>query len=44
MLIFLGKKLMIEVEKIGRERGCTFSTVDTMDWEALILPLFLSIF
>jgi ribosomal protein S18 acetylase RimI-like enzyme len=31
----LGKKLMIEAERIGRERGCTFSTVDTMDWEAL---------
>ena len=31
----LGKKLMIEAEKIGRERRCTFSTVDTMDWEAL---------
>lgn len=31
----LGKKLMMEAEKIGRERRCTFSTVDTMDWEAL---------
>lgn len=31
----LGKKLMMEAEKVGRERRCTFSTVDTMDWEAL---------
>ena len=31
----LGKKLMMEAEKIGCERRCTFSTVDTMDWEAL---------
>lgn len=31
----LGKKLMMEAEKIGRERQCTFATVDTMDWEAL---------
>lgn len=31
----LGKQLMAEAEKIGRERHCTFSTVDTMDWEAL---------
>lgn len=29
-----GKKLMLEAEKIGRERGCTFATVNTMDWEA----------
>jgi len=31
----LGKKLMIEAEKIGRERQCSFATVNTMDWEAL---------
>lgn len=31
----LGKKLMMEAEKIGCKRRCTFSTVDTMDWEAL---------
>lgn len=31
----LGKNLMLEAEKIGRKRRCTFSTVDTMDWEAL---------
>lgn len=31
----LGKKLMLKAEKIGLERRCTFSTVDTMDWEAL---------
>ena len=29
-----GKRLMLEAEKIGRERGCTFATVNTMDWEA----------
>jgi ribosomal protein S18 acetylase RimI-like enzyme len=31
----LGKKLMMEAEKIGRERKCTFATLNTMDWEAL---------
>jgi ribosomal protein S18 acetylase RimI-like enzyme len=30
-----GTKLMAEAEKIGREHGCTFATVNTMDWEAL---------
>jgi GNAT superfamily N-acetyltransferase len=30
-----GSKLMKEAEKIGIERGCTFATVNTMDWEAL---------
>lgn len=30
-----GTKLMIEAEKIGKEHGCTFATVNTMDWEAL---------
>lgn len=30
-----GSKLMQEAEKIGIERGCTFATVNTMDWEAL---------
>lgn len=30
-----GTKLMQEAEKIGIERGCTFATVNTMDWEAL---------
>ena len=30
-----GKKLMLEAEKIGYERKCTFSTVNTMDWQAL---------
>lgn len=30
-----GTKLMHEAEKIGRERNSTFSTVNTMDWEAL---------
>lgn len=31
----LGKKLMQEAEKLGHERGCSFATVNTMDWEAL---------
>ena len=31
----LGKKLMMEAEKIGRERKCIFVTLNTMDWEAL---------
>lgn len=31
----LGKKLMMEAEKIGREQKCTFVTLNTMDWEAL---------
>lgn len=30
-----GTKLMAEAEKIGKEYGCTFATVNTMDWEAL---------
>ncbi|HEY4832553.1 MAG TPA: GNAT family N-acetyltransferase [Waddliaceae bacterium] len=30
-----GTKLMAEAEKIGKECGCTFATVNTMDWEAL---------
>lgn len=30
-----GTKLMAEGEKIGKENGCTFATVNTMDWEAL---------
>lgn len=30
-----GTKLMQQAEKIGIERGCTFATVNTMDWEAL---------
>ncbi|HEV8052682.1 MAG TPA: GNAT family N-acetyltransferase [Parachlamydiaceae bacterium] len=31
----LGNKLMMDAEKIGRERQCSFATVNTMDWEAL---------
>lgn len=31
----LGKKVVEEAEKIGKERGCSFSTLNTMDWEAL---------
>jgi len=31
----LGKKLMMEAEKIGCKRKCTFVTLNTMDWEAL---------
>lgn len=30
-----GTKLMHEAEKIGRERGALFVTLNTMDWEAL---------
>jgi ribosomal protein S18 acetylase RimI-like enzyme len=30
-----GTKLMREAEKIGRERGASFITLNTMDWEAL---------
>lgn len=30
-----GTKLIHEAEKIGRERGATFVTLNTMDWEAL---------
>ena len=30
-----GSKLMREAEKMGRERGASFSTLNTMDWEAL---------
>ena len=30
-----GKKLMYEAEKIGREHGSLFVTLNTMDWEAL---------
>ncbi len=30
-----GTQLMIAAEKLGRELGCTFSAVNTMDWEAL---------
>lgn len=29
-----GKKIMEEAEKIGKERHCTFATLNTMDWEA----------
>lgn len=31
----LGKKLMMEAEKIGRNKQCKFVTLNTMDWEAL---------
>ncbi len=30
-----GTKLIYEAEKIGRERGSSFATLNTMDWEAL---------
>lgn len=30
-----GTQLMALAETIGRERNCTFATVNTMDWEAL---------
>ena len=31
-----GTKLMQEAEKVGRERGVQFATLNTMDWEALL--------
>lgn len=31
----LGTQLVNAAEALGRERGCLFSTVNTMDWEAL---------
>lgn len=30
-----GRQLMIIAEKFGKEQGCTFAAVNTMDWEAL---------
>lgn len=30
-----GTKLITEAEKVGRERDCSFVTLNTMDWEAL---------
>lgn len=30
-----GKKLVEASERLGRERGCLFVSVTTMDWEAL---------
>jgi ribosomal protein S18 acetylase RimI-like enzyme len=30
----LGTKLMLEAERIGKERNCHFATVCSMDWEA----------
>ncbi len=30
-----GTKLMHEAEKMGREHGASFVTLNTMDWEAL---------
>ncbi len=29
-----GKKLLDIAEKLGREQGCGFATISTMDWEA----------
>lgn len=31
----IGTQLMQAAEKLAREKGCLFSTVNTMDWEAL---------
>jgi GNAT superfamily N-acetyltransferase len=31
----LGTKLIQAAEQFGKEKGCTFATVNTMDWEAL---------
>ncbi len=30
-----GSQLMMAAEKFGKENGCTFAAVNTMDWEAL---------
>lgn len=30
-----GTELVLEAEKIGKQRNCSFTTVNTMDWEAL---------
>lgn len=30
----LGVSLVNEAEKFGKQQGCTFSTVNTMEWEA----------
>ncbi len=30
-----GRKLVGSAESLGRERGCIFAAVNTMDWEAL---------
>jgi GNAT superfamily N-acetyltransferase len=30
-----GTKLMAASEQLGKERNCTFATVNTMDWEGL---------
>jgi len=30
-----GTKLVLAAEKLSKENGCTFSTANTMDWEAL---------
>ncbi|MDW9178593.1 GNAT family N-acetyltransferase [Legionella pneumophila] len=31
----IGTRLIESAEALGKERGCLFSTVNTMDWEAL---------
>ena len=31
----LGSKLVLECEKLGRSKQCTFVSLTTMDWEAL---------
>jgi GNAT superfamily N-acetyltransferase len=31
----IGTRLMKSAETLGKKRGCLFSTVNTMDWEAL---------
>lgn len=30
-----GTKLLLAAEKLGKDKGCLFSTLETMDWEAL---------
>lgn len=31
----IGTELMLAADKLAREKGCLFSAVNTMDWEAL---------
>jgi len=30
-----GKRLIASAEYLGKEKGCLFATVNTMDWKAL---------
>lgn len=31
----IGTQLLLAAEKLGKEKGCLFASVNTMDWEAL---------